>query len=413
MAYSLFVAKRYLLASRKQAIIFVISLISIVGVIVGVAALVVVLALMTGFQDQIQAKIMGANAHLTILSGWSGRPLEDGDEAARRAMRLEQVVAAAPVVYEKGMAASALNATGTAVLIKGIDPAQEARLTEIAAQVRGDLSALTRPGAGGRDAAILGKDLAATLGVEPGDAIRLIIARPNVTPLLTVPRSREFVVVGIAEAGFYEYDTTRVYVGIDVLRRFMGLEGAQASAVEAKVRNPRRIPETAAEVQSQLGQEFYVNDLVRLNRTFFSALRLEKLAMSISIGLIILVAALNIVSILVLMVMEKVRDIGVLSALGATRSGIRRIFALQGLIIAGVGTVAGAALGTALAWTLDRYQLVTLPVDVYFIPFVPFHVRPLDVAIVVVATFGVSFLATLYPAWRAAQLDPSEALRYE
>jgi len=413
MAYPLFVARRYLLASRKQAIIFVISLISIVGVIVGVAALVVVLALMTGFQDQIQAKILGANAHLTILSGFSGRPLQDGEAAARRVRGLAQVVAAAPVVYEKGMAASPLNSTGTAVLIKGIDPGQEARLTDIASQVRGDLSALSRPGASGRDAAILGKDLAASLGVEAGDVIRLIIARPQVSPLLTVPRSREFEVAGVFEAGFYEYDTTRVYVGIDVLRRFMGLEPAQASAVEAKVRNPHRIPETAAAVQAELGQEYYVSDLVRLNRTFFSALRLEKLAMSISIGLIILVAALNIVSILVLMVMEKVRDIGVLKALGATRSGVRRIFALQGLIIAGLGTVAGASLGVALAWTLDRFRLVTLPVDVYFIPYVPFHVRALDVAIVMAATFGVSFLATLYPAWRAAQLDPSEALRYE
>jgi lipoprotein-releasing system permease protein len=413
MGFPFFIARRYLLASRKQAVVFVISLISVLGVIVGVAALVVVLALMTGFQEQIQSRILGANAHLTILSGWAGRPLADGTAEAGRIATLDDIVAAAPVVYEKAMAASALNAAGAAVLIKGIDPGAESRLTSLAGHVQGDLADLGRPAASGRDPAFLGRDLAVALGVGAGDVVRLIIARPNVSPLLTVPRSREFEVAGTFETGFYEYDNGRIYVGIDTLRRFMGLDPAMATAVEARVRDPRRITETAAAVQGTLGQDYYVNDLVRMNRTFFSALRLEKLAMSISIGLIILVAALNIVSILVLLVMEKVRDIGVLAAMGATAPAIRRIFALQGLVIAGIGTLAGAALGVGLAWSLDHWRLVALPPDVYFIPYVPFHVRPLDVATVVAITFGVSFLATLYPAWRAAQLDPSEALRYE
>jgi lipoprotein-releasing system permease protein len=413
MGFPFFIARRYLLASRKQAVVFVISLISVLGVIVGVAALVVVLALMTGFQEQIQGRILGANAHLTILSGWAGRPLADGRADARRIASLEGVVAAAPVVYEKGMATSALNAAGAAVLIKGIDPAAEAQLTSLAEHVRGDLALLGRPPGDGRDPIFVGRELAASLGVDVGDVVRLIIARPNVTPLLTVPRSREFLVVGTFETGFYEYDSGRIYAGIDVLRRFTGLDEAAATAVEARVRDPHRIPETAAAVQASLGQEYYVNDLVRMNRTFFSALRLEKLAMSIAIGLIILVAALNIVSILVLLVMEKVRDIGVLAAMGASALAIRRIFVLQGLVIAAAGTLGGAALGIGLAWSLDHWRLVTLPPDVYFIPYVPFRVRPADVAAVVGVTFGVSFLAALYPAWRAAQLDPSEALRYE
>jgi len=413
MGFPLFIARRYLLASRKQAVVFVISLISVLGVIVGVAALVVVLALMTGFQEQIQSRILGANAHLTILSGWAGRPLADGAAESARIATLDGIVTAAPVVYEKAMAASALNAAGAAVLIKGIDPGAESRLTSLAGHVQGDLAVLGRPAGPGRDPAFLGRDLAAALGVGAGDVVRLIIARPNVSPLLTVPRSREFEVAGTFETGFYEYDNGRIYVGIDTLRRFMGFDPAMATAVEARVRDPRRITETAAAVQGSLGQDYYVNDLVRMNRTFFSALRLEKLAMGISIGLIILVAALNIVSILVLLVMEKVRDIGVLAAMGATAPAIRRIFALQGLVIAAIGTLSGAALGVGLAWSLDHWRLVALPPDVYFIPYVPFHVRPMDVATVVAVTFGVSFLATLYPAWRAAQLDPSEALRYE
>jgi lipoprotein-releasing system permease protein len=413
MGYPLLIARRYLLARRKQAIISVISFISALGIIVGVAALVIVLALMTGFQEQIQSKILGANAHLTVLSGWSGRPIEDWPAAARRVKATGPVAATAPVVYEKGMATSQLHAAGAAVLIKGIEPAMERRVTEVASQVRGDLEALKTPGSGGRDRTILGKDLARTLGVRIGDVVRLIIPQAHVSPFLTVPRSREFEVSAIAVAGFYEIDTSRVYVSIDAARRFMGLQEDQATAIEARVRRPDRIQEAARRVQEALGDEFYVNDLIRMNSTFFAALRLEKLAMSIAIGLIVLVAALNIVSILVLMVMEKVRDIGVLAAMGATSGGIRRIFLLQGLCIAILGTATGVALGVALAWILDRYRLVTLPVDIYFIPYVPFHVRPLDVILVAALTVVVSFLATLYPSWRAAQLDPSEALRYE
>src|SRR3989454_2539766 len=214
MSYPVFIARRYLLAQRKQAIIYIISLISVLGVIVGVAALVVVLALMTGFQDQIQSKIFGANAHLTIFSGPSGRPLDDVPSVLSRLLASGPVVAAAPVVYEKGMATSELNASGAAVLIKGIDPAAERSITDLASQVRGDLGVLTLPGKGGRDRAILGKDLALNLGVGPGEIVRIIIAQPDVSPFVTVPKSREFEVAGVADAGFYDYDSSRIYVSL-------------------------------------------------------------------------------------------------------------------------------------------------------------------------------------------------------
>jgi len=413
MGYPLFIAKRYLLARRKQAIIFVISVISVLGIIVGVAALVVVLAMMTGFQEQIQAKILGANAHLTIFSGLSGRPIDDVGASLGKISGLAPVFAASPVVYEKGMATSAVNPAGAAILLKGIDVAAERAITELASQVTGDLGALGRPGVGGRDRAILGKDLALNLGVGPGDVIRVLIAQANVSPFMTVPRSREFEVLGTADAGFYDYDSSRIYLSIDAARRLVGLRPGQASAIEARVKDPARISEVSRQVQAGLGESYYVNDLIQMNRTFFSALRLEKLGMFIAIGLIVVVAALNIVSTLILMVMEKVRDIGVLSALGATRGGIRRIFLLQGVIIGVAGTAIGVTIGAGLARLLDRTRLITLPVDVYFIPYVPFDVRPRDVALVALLSVVVSFLATLYPSWRAAQLDPSEALRYE
>jgi len=413
MNYPLFIAKRYLLARRKQAIIYVISLVSVVGVIVGVAALIVVLALMTGFQEQIQSKIFAANAHLTIFSGWSGRPIEKSGDAAARIAALAPVEAAAPVVYEKGMATSRLNPAGAPILIKGVDPGADRQVTEVGAQIAGGIGILASAGAGGRDRAVLGKELALQLGVGPGDVVRLIIAQANISPLMVVPRSREFEVAGIAEAGFYDYDSSRVYVPIEAARRFIGLRDDESSAIEARVRRPDRVQEAAQAVQQALGEGFYVNDLIRMNRTFFSALRFEKLGMSIAIGLIVVVAALNIVSILILMVMEKVRDIGVLLAMGATAGGIRRVFIYQGLSIAVIGTLLGTVLGVGLAWALDRYRLVTLPVDVYFIPYVPFHVRVSDVIGVAVLTIAVSLVATLYPSWRAARLDPSEALRYE
>jgi lipoprotein-releasing system permease protein len=413
MSYPLFIARRYLLAQRKQAIIYVISLISVLGVIVGVAALVVVLALMTGFQDQIQNKIFGANAHLTIFSSSGGRPLDDVPAVLQRLQSCEPVAAAGAVVYEKGMATSELNAAGAAVLIKGVDPQAERGITDLASQVRGDLGVLSLAGSGGRDRAILGKDLALNLGVGPGDVVRVIIAQVNVTPFFAVPRSREFEVAGVADAGFYDYDSSRMYVSIAAARRFVGMLPSQATAIEARVKDPAGLLDASRVVQDRLGSGYYVNDLVRMNKTFFSALRFEKLGMSIAIGLIVLVAALNIISILVLMVMEKVRDIGVLLAMGATSRGIRRIFLMQGLIIAAIGTGAGVVMGVLLAYVLDRYHLIALPVDVYFIPYVPFHIRPLDVLTVAALTVGVSFLATLYPSWRAARLDPSEALRYE
>ncbi|HXH27465.1 MAG TPA: ABC transporter permease [Candidatus Polarisedimenticolia bacterium] len=413
MGYPLFIATRYLLAKRKQAIIYVISVISALGIIVGVGALVVVLSLMTGFQDEIQSKILEGNAHLTIRAGWSGRPVDDVPATIARVRDLAPVAAAAPVVYERGMATSQLNPSGVTVLIKGIDPQAEPRVTAVATQVRGDLKSLSRPAPDGRDRAILGKDLALSLGVGVGDVIRLIIAQANVSPFLTVPRSREFEVAGLSDAGFQEYDSSRIYVSIGAARSFVGLSPDEATAIEARVKRPDRLERAARAVQSALGESYNVDDLIRMNHTFFSALRLEKLAMSIAIGLIVLVAALNIVSILILMVMEKVRDIGVLTAMGAASRGIRRIFLLQGLILGTSGTAAGVAGGVGLAWILDRYRLVSLPADIYFISYVPFHIRPLDVLLVAALAVLVSFLATLYPSWRAAQLDPSEALRYE
>jgi len=413
MSYELFIALRYLTAKRKQTFVSVISLISVLGVIVGVAALIIALALMTGFQQDIREKILGANAHLTVFGSWAGRPIEDPDSVVRALLSVPGIVSAAPVVLEKGLIVSDLNPGGTGVVLKGVRLEQERRVTDLARKVvSGDLEALSRGGGEGREGIALGKDLAATLGVGPGDRVRVILPQMQMTPFLPVPKSRPFEVVAILDSGFYDYDSTRAYLDLRSAQSFASL-GEAATVIEARTADLSRLKEVVEEAQRRLGKDFFVNDLIAMNKAFFTALNLEKLLMSIAVGLIVVVAALNIITVLILMVMEKVRDIGALVALGATPGGITRIFMLQGAIIGIFGTVVGCLLGLGLCWWLDAYQVVRLPVEVYYIPYVPFRIRTLDVALVCLLSFLASFLATLYPSRQAGRLDAVEALRYE
>ncbi len=413
MAYELFIALRYLTAKRKQTFVSVISLISVLGVIVGVAALIIALALMTGFQQDIREKILGANAHLTVFGSWAGRPIDDPDRVLRILLSVKGVVAAAPVVLEKGLITSDLNPGGTAVILKGVRLEQEKRVTDLAAKVAsGKLEALSGGGEGGLEGIALGKDLAGTLGVAPGDRVRVILPQMQMTPFLPVPKSRPFEVVAIVDSGFYDYDSTRAYLDLRAAQSLAGL-GDAATVIEARTEDLSRLKEVGEEAQRRLGKDYFVNDLIAMNKTFFTALNLEKLLMSIAVGLIVVVAALNIITVLILMVMEKVRDIGSLVALGATPGGITRIFMLQGAIIGLFGTITGCLLGLGLCWWMDAYQVVKLPVEVYYIPYVPFKVRALDVALVCLLSFLASFLATVYPSRQAGRLSAVEALRYE
>jgi lipoprotein-releasing system permease protein len=409
MSFELFVALRYLTARRKQAFISLISAVSILGVGVGVMALVIALALMTGLQRELRDRIVGSTAHVYVSKSIDGGFTDFGREAA--AMQVEGVVAAAPAIIDKAVI-EAGNGAKQFVSLKGVDVALEPTVTTINASMVGTakLTALNRadPQA---DGIILGADLADNLRVSVGDSVEVTSPEGALSPLGRTLGWRRFVVVGTFRFGFYEFDAGYGLVTLDVAKGFLHRSGFDYIQIRARTLDDA--PRVAAAISAKLGSGYKVDDWLRMNGSLYSALWLEKVAISLAIGLIVMVAALNIVASLVLLVMEKSRDIAILRTMGATSRSIRRIFIFQGLVIGCVGTVAGAMLGLVVCVVFDHYHLVQLPGDVYQITYLPFKVLPLDFLIVVVSAVAVCFLSTIYPSWQAGKLDPAEALRYQ
>jgi lipoprotein-releasing system permease protein len=405
MSFEWFVARRYLTARRKQAFISLISGVSILGVGVGVMALVIALALMTGVQSELRDRIVGSTAHVYVyrLGGF------DDVEADIKRVKRPGVTGAAPAVLGYGLARSQRDETSF-ITIKGVDPAREPDVTELGRAMKsGSIAALESPE--GRAGIVLGVDLATTLGVSVGDQVEIITDAGTLTPFGMGVKRQILTVAGTFQIGFYEFDTLYGLVSLQTAQQLLRHTGPDR--IQLRLADMEDAPRLKDELQGELGPNYHVEDWTDYNSALYSALWLEKVAISLAIGLIVLVAALNIVASLVLLVMEKSRDIAILRTMGAPARSIRRIFILQGLTIGLIGTAAGTILGVVVSRIADANQLIRLRGDVYQITHLPFHVEPMDVAIVVVSAVVVCLLATIYPARQAGRLDPAEALRNE
>jgi lipoprotein-releasing system permease protein len=407
LPFELHIALRYLLAKRKQAFISVISLISTLGVTVGVMALVIALALMTGLQQEVRDRILGSNPHVFV---WKQGGIDDYQEESRALRSVPRVVGAAPAILDKALITAE---TGEAfVTLKGIDPQLEPSVTDIASALRsGSLAAVSEAPPGTAGTVLLGSDLADRLGVGIGDQVSVLTAQGTLSPVGILPRRQRLQVGGIFSLGLYEFDSTYGFVSLDNAKRLFDRAGVEL--IQLRVDDMWAAPEVAASVPERLGPAYLTQDWEDMNRSLFSALWIEKIAISLTIGLIVMVAALNIVASLILLVMEKHRDIAILKTMGAGARSLTTVFMLQGTIIGILGTTVGATAGYLLSFAANRYKWIQIPMDVYQVSYVPFIVQPTDIALVIVAAIAVCFFATIYPARQAARLDPVQALRYE
>ncbi|MCM2356574.1 MAG: lipoprotein-releasing ABC transporter permease subunit [Geobacteraceae bacterium] len=424
MPYELFIGLRYLKVRRKSAFISIITLISTAGVALGVMALIVVLAVMTGFEEDLKEKILGTNAHIVVLKSTGG--IDDYDPLIDRLKAFKGVVAATPFIYNQVMLSSGKNVSG--VVLRGIDTKSdplvtnlhksliEGKLTDLDPQASAPLSGAEPP----RPGLIIGKELAKNLNLYVGDQVNVISPLGNITPLGMIPKLKQFRVVGLFNTGMFEYDTTLAYVSLAEAQSFLGLDDT-VTGIQLKVEDVYKTDELSRQINRELGFPLYARDWMQMNKNILFALKTEKMVMFIILTLIVLVAAFGIASTLFMVVMEKTKDIAILKSMGATGRSIMRIFVLEGLIIGIVGTAAGVLGGLLIALNLENIvrliQRLTgfelFSKDIYYLERFPSQVVPADVLLISVTAVLISFVATLYPAWQASRMAPAEALRYE
>jgi lipoprotein-releasing system permease protein len=405
MSYERFIARRYLTARRKQAFISVITFISALGITIGVMALIIAVALITGFQEDVQDKILSATSHV-MVQDLTGEGLENYEEKAERIRKMPGVKSVSPVAYDQALIEGPLKKQPG--LVKGLDLALEAGQSPWL----GRLEVGTLPVEGGRDEILLGHDLAFVVGAGVGDVVRVYTASTRLSPFGAVPKIKTFRVSGIFQTGLFEFDSSTAVIPVAAAQKMFNL-GGRVSYLQVMIEDVFAAGRLKEEIKAVLPTFTHVTTWAELNKSLFSALKLEKNIIFLTITLIVIVAALNIIATLILMVMEKTRDIGILMSLGATPRSIRRIFFLQGAMIGVTGTALGAGLGIGWCLLANAFKLIRVPVDIYQISHVPFHIKPLDLAIILGVSLAISLLSTLFPSRRAAKVDPVQALKYE
>jgi len=408
MFFEFFLSIRYLKAKRKQAFISVITVISVVGVMMGVMALIVVLSVMNGFRKDLMSKILGVNSHLLIMRYDGG--ISDYESVSDRAGGVEGVVATTPFVYSQVMVNNLGNVTGA--VLRGLDTHTAGDVIAIEPMIKnGTLSSLDKLH-DGLPGIITGSELSKQIGIRPGDILTVVSPIGKLTPLGRVPNSRKFRVTATFNSGMYEYDSLFVFVSLNEAQHFLGM-GDRVSGIEVKVADVYKADKIGASITRELGYPFWAKDWKLMNKSLVSALKLEKITMFIILTMIVMVGALNIISTLVMVVMEKSRDIAILLAMGASAKSIMVIFVFQGLLVGIIGTLAGLGAGLGICHLLAKYKFINLPSDIYYISTLPVSVETTDVLFVTLAAILISFIATIYPSWHASRLNPVEALRYE
>jgi lipoprotein-releasing system permease protein len=426
MSYEFFISRRYLSAKRKQAFVSVITFISIFGIFLGVAALIIVLAVMNGFEEDLRTKILGIRSHIELTSGMN-TPLSDYQSVQKKVNSVKGVVASTPFIYSQAMIRNEHGVSG--VVIRGLDTQTAFQVINLGKVKEGHIEYLnkipdqflsnSRKDAPA-DGIVIGREMAKNMGIFLHDEVTIISPIGITTPVGMVPRMKKFTVVGIFESGFYEYDATLAYLSLRSCQDFLQM-GDTVTGIDIKVNDIFKADSIAREVQKKVGFTYWVQNWMQMNKNLFSALKLEKRVMFIILSLIVLVAAFNIISALIMIVMEKHKDIAILKSMGATSASIMKIFIYQGLTVGIIGTFLGTFSGIAISLNLNRISIVLeqlfhfkfLPGDVYYLSELPSKVNYGDVVVIAMGTLLVCFLSTIYPSLRAAKTDPAEALRYE
>jgi lipoprotein-releasing system permease protein len=428
--YEIYIGLRYLRAKRRQRTISLNTFVSVAGITLGVAALIGTLGIMTGFKEDLQAKILGTTSHI-VVQDRTKDGMASYDTLVGQVEAVPHVVAATPFVLRQVLLTSQSGVQG--IVLRGIEPLKEVRVTELGKNIKaGRLSDLTTsvqasatdkpvadttanpdpkaPATSQHPGIVLGKELSLRLGAFVGDNVNVVSPVGPVSAIGMVPKIRVFTVVAVFESGMFEYDSSLAYIGLEESQKFFNMNHT-VTGIEVKVDEIFKAAEIARDIERAVGFPYWARDWMQLNRNLFSALKLEKTMMFLLLVLITLVASFNIVSTLTMIVTEKQREIAILKAMGATRQAIMRIFMLNGLIIGLTGTVIGIPLGYTFLWLIENYW--TFDQTVYYISHIPVHVQAVDVVLVSVSAILISFAATLYPSYQAAKLDPAAALRYE